>query len=121
MKLMTQIAKQRERRGYRVRNAVRATGRIRLSVFRSNHHIYAQIIDDAKGETIVAASSTEKELGGAGKHNGNKEAATRVGAALGKRAIEKGISKVAFDRGRYKYHGRVAALADAAREAGLDF
>lgn len=121
MKLRKRIAKQRVRRGFRVRNAVRATGRIRLSVFRSNNHIYAQIIDDSQGVTVVAASTTEKDLGGAGKHNGNKEAAARVGAALGKRAVEKGIVQVAFDRGRYKYHGRVAALADAAREAGLDF
>jgi large subunit ribosomal protein L18 len=121
MKIKTQIAKQRERRGFRVRNVVRKTGRLRLSVHRSNNHMYAQIIDDAAGKTLVAASTTEKELGGAGKPQGNKEAAARVGAAIGKRAKEKGIEQVAFDRGRYKYHGRVAALADAAREAGLDF
>jgi large subunit ribosomal protein L18 len=81
----------------------------------------AQIIDDAEGKTLVSASTLEQELGGAGKCQGNKEAAARVGAALGKRAVEKGISEVAFDRGRYKYHGRIAALADAAREAGLKF
>jgi large subunit ribosomal protein L18 len=121
MKLATRIAKQRTRRGFRVRNQVRSTGRLRLTVFRSNLHMYAQIIDDATGQTLVAAATTEKELGGAGSYQGNKDAAARVGAALGQRAKEKGIEKVAFDRGRYKYHGRVAALADAAREAGLDF
>ncbi|MBX3441855.1 MAG: 50S ribosomal protein L18 [Planctomyces sp.] len=121
MKLRVRIAKQRERRGFRVRNTVRATGRLRLSVFRSGKHIYAQIIDDAEGRTLASASSTESELGGAGKNQGNKDAATRVGAAIGQRAKERGITQVAFDRGRYKYHGRVAALADAAREAGLDF
>jgi len=121
MKLRVRIAKQRERRTFRVRNAVRATDRLRLSVFRSNNHMSAQIIDDADGKTLVSASSTEKELGGAGKYNGNKKAAAQVGAALGKRAKAKGITQVAFDRGRYQYHGRVAALAEAAREAGLDF
>ena len=121
MKLRVRIANQRQRREYRVRNSVRATGRLRLSVFRSNNHIYAQVIDDVEGKTLVSASPTEKDLGGAGKYNGNKDAAARVGAAIGKRAVEKGISQVAFDRGRFKYHGRVAALADAAREAGLDF
>lgn len=121
MKLATRITKQRVRRGFRVRNQVRSTGRLRLTVFRSNLHMYAQIIDDATGKTLVAAASTEKDLGGAGSYQGNKDAAARVGKALGERAKQAGIEKVAFDRGRYKYHGRVAALADAAREAGLDF
>jgi len=121
MKLQTRIAKQRQRRGFRVRNAVRATGRLRLSVYRSNNHMYAQIIDDSVGRTLVSASTTESDLGGAGKHHGNKEAAARVGSALGARAVQQGITQVAFDRGRFRYHGRVAALADAAREAGLDF
>lgn len=121
MRLEKRIAKQRERRTFRVRNRCRATGRPRLSIFRSNNHIYAQLIDDEAGVTIASASSTEKELGGAAKDNGNKEAAARVGAAIGKRAIAKGVSVVSFDRGAYRYHGRVAALADAAREAGLQF
>jgi large subunit ribosomal protein L18 len=121
MKIRVRIAKQRERRTFRVRNAVRATGRLRLSVTRSNKHMSAQIIDDSVGKTLVAASTTEKELGGSGKAQGNKDAAAKVGAAIGKRAVAKGITQVAFDRGRYQYHGRVAALADAAREAGLDF
>ncbi len=121
MKLATRISKQRIRRGFRVRNQVRATGRLRLTVYRSNLHMYAQIIDDSTGKTLVSASTTEKELGGAGTYQGNKDAAAKVGAAIGQRAKAAGIEKVAFDRGRYKYHGRVAALADAAREAGLDF
>lgn len=118
-----QLAKQRDRRRFRVRNKVRrsATGRPRLSVFRSNSHIYAQIIDDQQGRTLISASTVEKEIAGPGQKAGNKAGAERVGALLAKRAIEKGITQVAFDRGLYKYHGRVAALADAAREAGLEF
>ena len=121
MRLEKRIAKQRERRTFRVRNRCRATGRPRLSVFRSNNHIYAQLIDDVDGKTIVSASTTEKGLGGVAKDNGNKAAAARVGEAIGKRAVEKGITDVSFDRGSYRYHGRVAALADAARSAGLNF
>ena len=83
--------------------------------------MYAQIIDDSTGKTLVSASTVEKDLGGAGTYQGNKDAAARVGKTLGERAKAAGIEQVAFDRGRYKYHGRVAALADAAREAGLDF
>ncbi|MEZ6052310.1 MAG: 50S ribosomal protein L18 [Planctomycetaceae bacterium] len=121
MKLYKQIAKQRLRRGRHVRNRIRAAGRLRLSVFRSNRQIYAQIIDDTAGKTVVSASSIEKELGGPKKDNGNKDAAQRVGKALAERAGAAGIKEVAFDRGIYKYHGRIAALADAAREGGLDF
>jgi large subunit ribosomal protein L18 len=121
MKLQKRIANQRVRRGFRVRNKCRATGRPRLSVFRSNKHIYAQIIDDHAGKTVVSASSTEKDLGGAGEVGANKASATKIGAAIGKRAVAAGITQVSFDRGRYKYHGRVAALADAARKAGLEF
>jgi large subunit ribosomal protein L18 len=121
MKILTRIAKRRERRMFRVRNKVRSTGRLRLSVFRSNNHISAQIIDDAQGRTIVSASSLEAELGGAGRPQDNAAAAARVGAALGQRALAQGVTEVAFDRGRYKFHGRVAALAQAAREAGLQF
>lgn len=97
------------------------SGRLRLSVFRSNKHMYAQIIDDAAGQTVAAASTLDKELFGPGKFAGNREAASRVGKLLAKRALEKGIKQVSFDRGCYKYHGRVAALAAAARESGLDF
>jgi large subunit ribosomal protein L18 len=123
MKTQKRIRKQQERRTFRVRNGVRraAAGRLRLSVFRSNKHMYAQIIDDLAGQTVVSASTLEKELGGSGKIAGNCDAAVKVGKLLGKRAVEKGITKVVFDRGDYKYHGRVAALAGAAREAGLEF
>ena len=91
--------------------------RPRLAVFRSLKHIYAQIIDDASGQTLASASSREKGFSG----GGNVEAAKSVGDALGKRAIEKGIKTVVFDRGGFRYHGRVASLAEAAREAGLEF
>jgi large subunit ribosomal protein L18 len=105
-----------DRRKFRVRNAVKASGRLRLSVFRSLKHIYAQIIDDSKGVTLAAASS--KALG----LSGNKtEVARKVGEAIARAAKEKGITQVVFDRGAYKYHGRVKALADGAREGGLEF
>lgn len=121
MKLAKRITKQRVRRAYRVRNRARSAGRVRLSVFRSNKHIYAQIIDDDAGRTLVSASTLEKALGGGGRSGGTRADAERVGAAIGERAVAAGISEVAFDRGAYKYHGRVAALADAARKAGLQF
>ncbi len=92
--------------------------RPRLVVFRSVNHIYAQVIDDQQGHTLVAAGSTEKDLRGKG---GNVEGAKLIGKAVAQRAKEKGITKVVFDRGGYLYHGRVKALADAAREAGLEF
>lgn len=123
MTVEKRIAKQRQRRQYRVRNKVRryASGRPRLSVFRSNSHIYAQIIDDEAGRTLVAASTLEKDVRGSGSKGGNKQAATAVGELIARRALEKGITQVAFDRGLYRYHGRVAALADAARQGGLEF
>lgn len=109
----------RQKRHLRVRNRVAGTAeRPRLNVFRSLKHIYAQVIDDDKGITLAAASSVEKDFDGKG---GNIAAAKAVGAAIAKKAIEKGISEVVFDRGGYIYHGRVAALAQAAREAGLKF
>ncbi|APD09584.1 MULTISPECIES: 50S ribosomal protein L18 [Thermus] len=105
-----------ERRKFRVRNRIKRTGRLRLSVFRSLNHIYAQIIDDEKGETLVAESSLALKL------KGNKtEVARQVGRALAEKALAKGIKQVAFDRGPYKYHGRVKALAEGAREGGLEF
>lgn len=123
MSVLTQIAKQRVRRTFRVRNHVQrsANGRLRLSVFRSNKHMYAQIIDDQTGKTLVAASTVESGVAGGGKYAGNKDAAAKVGQMIAERAVGKGIKQVVFDRGRYQYHGRVAALADAARSGGLEF
>ena len=112
-----------KRRRARVRTRVRKQGRKRprLSVFRSNKHIYAQVIDDQKGHTIAAASSLEKALRETLQKGADREAAATVGARLAERAKAKGVAEVVFDRGGYKYHGRVKALADAAREAGLSF
>ena len=121
MRVQERIAKQRWRRRHHVRNTVRASGRLRLSVFRSNRQISAQIIDDTEGRTLVSASTTEKGLGGVGKAHGNVAAATEIGRVIAERAIAAGIKQVAFDRGENTYHGRIAALADAARAAGLDF
>jgi large subunit ribosomal protein L18 len=121
MKLQKQIAVQKERRQFRVRNRIRAAGRPRLSVFRSNKHIYAQIIDDAQGKTLVAASTTEPSQRSGEINGSTTTAASAIGKLVAQRALERGIKQVAFDRGAYRYHGRVRALADAAREAGLDF
>jgi large subunit ribosomal protein L18 len=109
----------RRRRHFRVRKSVHGTQtRPRLAVFRSNRHIYAQIIDDDGGRTLVAASSGESAV----KTDGlTVETATAVGNLVGARASDAGITKVVFDRGGYKYHGRIKALAEAAREAGLEF
>jgi len=107
-----------QRRAHRVRNKVRGTPeRPRLSVFRSSKHIYAQLIDDMTGATLAAASTAGKD----GKYGGNVKAATEVGAKLAEAAKAKGIQQAAFDRGHYRYHGRVKALADAARKGGLQF
>lgn len=123
MKALKRYQKQRKRRINRVRNQLRraAKGRPRLSVFRSNNHIYAQVIDDETGRTLAAACSLQKEVAGPGKSAGNKTAAEAVGRLIAERAREQGVTKVVFDRGEYKYHGRVAALAEAARGAGLEF
>lgn len=111
----------RTKRHLRVRTKVLGTAsRPRLGVFRSLKHIVAQIIDDDKGHTIVSASSLEKEMKDKGPMN-KKSCAERVGTVLAQRAIEKGLKQVVFDRGGYRYHGRVAALAEAARKAGLEF
>ncbi len=112
-----------QRRKARVRKAIRerAYGRPRLSVFRSSKQIYAQIIDDEKGQTIVAASSIEKANREALKTGADIEAAKVVGKLLAERATAKGVTQVVFDRGSYMYHGRVKALADGAREGGLQF
>jgi large subunit ribosomal protein L18 len=98
-----------------------ARGRVRLSVFRSSKHIYAQVIDDTKGITLVAASSVEKPMREGAKTGANIAAAKAVGKLLAERAKEKGIKDVVFDRGGYLFHGRIKALADAAREGGLNF
>ncbi len=112
-----------ERRKQRVRTTLRATayGRPRLSVFRSSKHIYVQVIDDLKGVTLVAASSLDKELKGSLKTGADKVAAEAVGKLVAERAKKAGIDKVVFDRGGYIYHGRIKALADGAREGGLEF
>lgn len=112
-----------QRRAFRVRNKVRGTvERPRLTVFRSNKHISAQIIDDVNGRTLAAASSLVKKAERSGKaHGGNVAAAKAVGAKIAEVAKAAGITKVAFDRGPYRYHGRIKALADAAREGGLQF
>jgi large subunit ribosomal protein L18 len=110
----------RQARHARVRTKISGTSSIpRLNVFRSNSNIFAQIIDDEKGITLVSASSIDKEL--KLENGGNKEAAQKVGELIAKRAKEAKISKVVFDRGGYLYHGRVKALAEAARENGLEF
>jgi large subunit ribosomal protein L18 len=111
------------RRKARVRKSIKAAsnGRPRLSVFRSSKHIYAQVIDDANGHTLAAASSLEKELGSSLKTGADKAAAAEVGKLVAQRAKDAGISEVVFDRGGYIYHGRIKALADAARESGLSF
>ena len=109
-----------ERRKARVRSAIKAAanGKLRLSIFRSGKHIYAQIIDDVKGITLVSASTQEAAFEGSG---GNVVAAKRIGELIAQRALAKQITDVVFDRGGYLYHGRIQALADGAREAGLKF
>ena len=121
MKQYKLINLRRKRRAFRVSNAVkRYSTRPRLCVFRSNKHIYVQIIDDNAGKTLVSAGTTDKDLRGEIAFGGNREAAQKVGEAIAKKALEAGIKQVAFDRHGYRYHGRVQALADAARNAGLD-
>lgn len=112
-----------ERRQARVRRQVKkaANGRPRLSVFRSSKQIYAQVIDDTTGVTIAAASTMEKDLRGELATGANTDAAAKVGALVAARSVEKGVKQVIFDRGGYIYHGRVKALADAARGGGLEF
>lgn len=112
----------RSRRRVGIRKRITGTPeRPRLSVYKSVHHIYAQIIDDLDGRTLVAASTTEKDLGAGPVKSGNAQAASLVGSKLAERAKAKGVRQVVFDRGGFKYHGRVKALAEAARKAGLEF
>ncbi|MBV9956194.1 MAG: 50S ribosomal protein L18 [Pseudolabrys sp.] len=115
--------KKAARRTAKTRRKVKAAarGRARLSVFRSSKHIYAQLIDDDKGVTIASASTMEKTVRDGRKTGANIDAAKAVGKTLAERALEKGIKDVVFDRGGYIYHGRIKALADAAREGGLNF
>jgi large subunit ribosomal protein L18 len=111
-----------ERRKWHVRNSLfGTTERPRLSVFRSDKHIYAQVIDDYAGKTLAAAASTQDDVRGGLKNGGNVAAAKAVGKAIAEKAKAAGVTKVAFDRGGRQYHGRIKALADAAREAGLKF
>jgi large subunit ribosomal protein L18 len=111
------------RRSHRVRQALKraANGRVRLSVFRSSKHIYAQVIDDTAGKTMAAASTLDKDLKGSLAKGCDLAAAQAVGKLVAERALAAGVKDVIFDRGGYIYHGRVKALADAAREAGLNF
>ena len=112
---------QRKRRRFRVRRSLHGTAeRPRLTVFRSHKHIYCQLIDDDAGRTLASASTRDRGLR-TGKYAGNADAAAAIGKALAERALAEGISKACFDRGLYQFHGRVKALADAAREAGLQF
>lgn len=112
----------RNRRHIRIRKKVVGTSeRPRLSIYRSLNHIYAQIINDTTGHTIVSASTLDKEFKEHKGHKGNLEAAKKVGSLIAERALRSGIKRVVFDRGGYKYHGSIKALADAAREGGLEF
>ncbi|MFZ4732828.1 MAG: 50S ribosomal protein L18 [Pirellulales bacterium] len=116
------ILRQRLRRRYRVRRSIRGTpDRPRLVVFRTDKHIYAQVIDDAGGRTLAAASTVDRQLRAGLAFGGNKAAAEAIGRAVAERARAAGVTKVCFDRGEFRYHGRVAALADAARAGGLEF
>jgi len=119
---MDEKVEQRLRRKSRVRSRVTGTPeRPRLSVFRSAQHIYAQVIDDESGRTLAAASSTSKDVKGGLSEATKTDAAKKVGEAIAKACLSKGVKKVVFDRSGYVYHGRVSALADAARKAGLEF
>jgi large subunit ribosomal protein L18 len=120
---MATVKARTQRRKGVVRKAVKAassvSGRARLHVHRSGKHIYAQVIDDVKGSTLAAASSLEKDM--RGKTGANVEAAKAVGKLVAERAVQKGVKEVVFDRGGFRYHGRIKAVGDAAREAGLSF
>jgi large subunit ribosomal protein L18 len=120
---MTTNAAKFQRRKRRNRYSLRqkSAGRVRLTLFRSGRHIYAQIVDDAAGKTLCAASTVDKDVRGQLKKGTNRDAAAAVGKVLATRAVAAGIKTVVFDRGAYLYHGRVKALADAARESGLSF
>ena len=115
-------SKVRAKKHMRIRNRFSGTAeRPRLAVFRSNNHVYAQVIDDETGKTLVSASTLEKDINAELKNTDDMAAASKIGDVVAKRALEKGIKAVVFDRGGYIYHGKVKALAEAAREAGLEF
>ena len=121
MKREKRTGRQRQRRRWRVRNVLKKhSTRPRLSVFRSHKHISAQVIDDRAGRTLVAASTLDKEVRASMPYGGNVAAAAEVGKLIARRALAAGVPQVTFDRREYRYHGRIAALADAARDAGLD-
>ena len=116
------VFRQRRRRRWRVRRDIHGNAaRPRLSIFRSHKHICCQIIDDEAGKTLISAGSRDGDVAGDVKYGGNKSAAEVIGRKLAEKALAAGIKDVRFDRGNYKYHGRVAALAEAARQAGLNF
>ncbi len=118
----TSRAEVREKKHRRLRNNITGTTeRPRLCVFRSNNHMYAQIVDDLQQKTLVSASTTQKDVKAELEKTNDKAAASYLGTVIGKKALDAGITEVVFDRGGYIYHGKVAALADAAREAGLKF
>ena len=122
--MVSKVSRQdvRAKKHARIRNRFKGTAeRPRLAVYRSNNHMSAQIIDDVEGKTLVSASTMEKEIKGELEQTDNVEAAAYVGTVIAKRALEKGIKEVVFDRGGFIYQGKVAALAEAAREAGLEF
>ena len=122
MAIVRDLQRRRQRRVWRVRNQLRRNAALfRMSIFRSNKHIYVQVVDDSNGITISAANTAEPSMRGQFPNGGNADAAKSIGKIIGQRCLAKGISGVVFDRGGYKYHGRVAALADGAREAGLQF
>jgi large subunit ribosomal protein L18 len=124
MKMVNKVSRKevRAKKHMRIRNRFSGTAeRPRLAVFRSNNHMYAQIIDDTVGNTLVSASTLEKEVKGELEKTNNVDAAAYLGTVIAKRAVEKGITEVVFDRGGFIYQGKVAALAEAAREAGLKF
>ncbi len=112
---------ERRKRSVRSQIAKKSAGRPRLSVFRSGRHIYAQVIDDSRGVTVAAASTLEADMRSSVANGANTDAATRVGKMIAERARNAGIGQVVFDRGGYRFHGRVKALAEAAREGGLEF
>jgi len=116
--LLKTVQRERRKRGIR-KKAFGTPNRPRLSIFRSSRHIYAQVIDDLRGHTLVSASTAEKD--NKAEHGGNVEAAKLIGKAIADRAKERGITAVTFDRNGFRYHGRVRAIADAAREGGLQF
>lgn len=121
MRIKKRLNRQRQIRKFRVTNAVKKVStRKRLSVFRSAKHIYAQVIDDEEHKTVVSAGTMDKAYKALGKSGGNCEAAAMIGKMVAEKAVAAGVTEVAFDRGGHKYHGRVKALADAARDAGLD-